>query len=75
MCTGGTYSPRISEVLIPDLYLWAKANGIAMTTLVNRIIYQQIKKHKKGDGYDCLKGKGGIEFPDRRWGASKKDSQ
>jgi hypothetical protein len=66
MCTGGTYSPRISEVLIPDLYLWAKANGVAMTTLVNRIIYQQIKKHKKGEEYKPLKVC--PEFPDRRFG-------
>jgi hypothetical protein len=66
MCTGGTYSPRISEVLIPDLYLWAKANGIAMTTLVNRIIYQQIKKHKKGEEYKPLKVC--PKFPDRRFG-------
>ena len=70
------YSPRISEVLIPGLYKIAKVQGIAMTTLVNRIISKEIQKQKKKGGeYDCLKGESRAEFIDRRWGASKKDSE
>lgn len=41
------YSPRISEVLIPHLYRWAKSKGVPMTTLVNQILSKEIQKHKR----------------------------
>ena len=41
------YSPKISSLLIPGLYKIAKIQGIAMTTLVNRIISKEIQKQKR----------------------------
>lgn len=32
------YSPKIDEVLIPELYQQAKAQGVPMTKLVNRLL-------------------------------------
>ena len=62
------YSPKISPVLVPGLYKIAKVQGIAMTTLVNRILAKEIQKlKKKGGEYDCLKGENRTEFPDKRF--------
>jgi hypothetical protein len=44
------YSPRISEVLIPNLYRWAKSEGLPMTTLVNRLLSKEIQKQKRKGG-------------------------
>jgi post-segregation antitoxin (ccd killing protein) len=41
------YSPKISEVFIPTLYRMAKEQGVRMTALVNRIINEEIQKHKE----------------------------
>ena len=46
------YSPKINEELIPHLYRWAKSEKVPMTTLVNRIIANEIEKQKgENDGY------------------------
>ncbi|MCG3148186.1 MAG: hypothetical protein PCFJNLEI_01629 [Verrucomicrobiae bacterium] len=36
------YSPKIDEKLIPVLYRAAKARGIPMTTLVNRLLTEAL---------------------------------
>ena len=41
------YSPKISDEFVPYLYKWAKSEGVKMTTLVNRIIKQEIEKHEE----------------------------
>lgn len=41
------YSPKISPLLIPDLYWLAKSQGVPMTKLVNRMLVTEIKKQKK----------------------------
>ena len=41
------YSPKISEEVIPYLYQWAKSEGVSMTSLVNRIIKNEIEKNQK----------------------------
>ncbi len=41
------YSPKIAEEFIPHLYRWAKGDGIKMTTLVNRIIKNEIEKNQR----------------------------
>lgn len=43
------YSPKISEELIPDLYQMAKAKGLKMTKLVNRVLETEIRKQKRKD--------------------------
>lgn len=48
------YSPKISPVLIPHLYRLGKKKGLPITTIVNRIIANEIKKQKRkgGDLYE-----------------------
>jgi hypothetical protein len=50
------YSPKIAEELIPDLYRWAKSDGVTMTSLVNRIIKNEIeniqRKEKSNEHQD-----------------------
>ena len=41
------YSPKIYECFIPDLYLWAKDEQVAMTKLVNKIIDKAVKKRRR----------------------------
>ena len=41
------YSPKIAEELIPDLYRWAKSDGVTMTSLVNRIIKNEIENRER----------------------------
>lgn len=41
------YSPKIAEELIPDLYQWAKSDGVTMTSLVNRIIKNEIENNQR----------------------------
>ncbi len=36
------YSPKIDEELIPALYQQAKAEGVPMTKLVNKLLYKAI---------------------------------
>jgi hypothetical protein len=47
------YSPKISEEFVPYLYQWAKSESVSMTSLVNRIIKNEIennqRKEKKSD--------------------------
>ena len=38
------YSPKISEELIPVLYHAAKAQGVPMTDLVNRLLTEALAK-------------------------------
>ncbi len=47
------YSPKISGVLIGDLYRWAKSENVHMTTLVNRILAKEVRKQKKKGGDPC----------------------
>jgi hypothetical protein len=41
------YSPKIAEEFIPDLYQWAKSDGVTMTSLVNRIIKNEIENRER----------------------------
>ncbi len=41
------YSPKISDKLIPDIYLLAKERKIPMTKLVNEIIKEYLVEEKK----------------------------
>ena len=61
------YSPKIAEELIPDLYRWAKSDGVTMTSLVNRIIKNEIENrerkensHEQQDQRDTEQGIGNI---------------
>lgn len=36
------YSPKIDEELIPALYQQARAEGVPMTRLVNKLLYKAI---------------------------------
>jgi hypothetical protein len=61
------YSPKIAEELIPDLYRWAKSEGVRMTSLVNRIIKNEIEKnqrkeqcHEQQDQRDAQRSTGNI---------------
>jgi len=40
------YSPKIKEDLIPKIYQKAKAQGIAMTSLVDKIIRKALNDDK-----------------------------
>lgn len=41
------YSPKIAEELVPHLYRWAKSEGVKMTSLVNRILKNEIEKNQR----------------------------
>ncbi len=41
------YSPKIDEELIPRLYRIAKARGVPMTALVNRILRRSLAYYEK----------------------------
>ncbi len=43
------YSPKIRDYLIPQIYQLAKAAGVKMTTLVNRILEKAIDG---GEGFE-----------------------
>lgn len=46
------YSPKIAEELIPDLYRWAKSDGVTMTSLVNGIIKNEIENNQRKEKSD-----------------------
>ncbi len=56
------YSPKIDEVLIPELYQQAKAQGVPMTKLVNRLlrtaIYGTGGQHVEGNEDGNFGGRG-----------------
>ena len=41
------YSPKIAEELVPHLYRWAKSEGVKLTSLVNRILKNEIEKNQR----------------------------
>jgi hypothetical protein len=41
------YSPKIAEEFVPYLYKWAKSEKVKMTSLVNRIIKNEIEKNQR----------------------------
>jgi hypothetical protein len=41
------YSPKIDETLIPRLYRIARARGVPMTVLVNRILRRSLAYYEK----------------------------
>jgi|WetSurMetagenome_2_1015567.scaffolds.fasta_scaffold00300_17 hypothetical protein len=49
------YSPKIDERLIPTLYRIAKAKGIKMTTLVNSILQDALRKTAEGEDKNKIK--------------------
>ena len=63
------YSPKIKEELIPKIYEIAKAKGVRMTTLVNKILMKSLNKMEAENGEQTSKdGECSIRDPGKNQG-------